>query len=144
MRGVLLDTHTILWMVSDETRIGPLAREILFDSDTPKLMSPASYWELAIKIKIGKLELASDYEEFIQDVIDMYAVTILHVHPHHTSVLTTLELHHGDPFDRLMIAQALVEEIPILSSDKQFDSYPVNRIWKYRDEDIEPNAEEER
>jgi PIN domain nuclease of toxin-antitoxin system len=137
MNGVLLDTHTIIWMVSDEGKLGQYAKELVFQSTVKKFISPASYWELAIKIKLGKLVLQADYDEFVAEAISDYALEILHVQPRHTSVLTKLDLFHSDPFDRLLIAQASIEDIPILSIDRQFDNYPVERIWDYADETTE-------
>jgi PIN domain nuclease of toxin-antitoxin system len=131
MRGVLLDTHTLLWLVGDDAQLGSQAKDILFDSGTQKYLSPASYWELAIKIRIGKLALHAPYDEFIRDAMALHSLEILHVQPQHTSILTTLDLHHGDPFDRLLIAQATTEDIPIISIDGKFDMYSVNRIWNY-------------
>lgn len=142
MAGILLDTHTLIWMVSDETKLGDYARDILFDSGLTKLVSPASYWEVAIKIKIGKLSLGADYDDFFAQAIADYRLEILHVQVHHTSVLTMLDLFHADPFDRLLIAQASVEDIPIVSIDDKFDPYPVLRIWDYPDEEeVDDSAE---
>ncbi|SRR6266496_6557689 len=137
MNAVLLDTHTIIWMVSDEAKLGHHARDLLFDSSIRKFMSPASYWELAIKIKTGKLVLLADYDDFVAEAMADYALEILHVQPRHTSVLTKLDLFHNDPFDRILIAQASVEGIPIISIDREFDSYPVERIWDYTDEHLD-------
>lgn len=142
MTGVLLDTHTLIWMVADENKLGDHARDIL-DSELRKWMSPVNYWEMAIKIKLGKLVLASDYDEFFEDMINMYALDVLHIEPRHTSLLTTLPLYHKDPFDRLLIAQAVVEEMPIISVDTWFDSYQVERIWQYADSEMDAAVEEE-
>jgi len=143
MQGILLDTHTILWMASDETKLGGQARELLLESNTPKLISPANYWEMAIKIRLGKLELESEYDEFINDAIEIHSLDILHIQPEHTSVLTELEMVHRDPFDRLLIAQAIVEKIPIVSVDGKFDSYAVRRIWDFQPEESDEDEERE-
>lgn len=131
MSRILLDTHTLIWMVSDESQLGDWARDMLFESELTKLVSPATYWEMAIKVKTGKLSLTSDYDEFFRRAIEVYDLNVLHVQIHHTSILTSLELYHRDPFDRLLIAQATVEDIPIVSIDTAFDPYPVSRIWSY-------------
>jgi len=131
MNRILLDTHTLIWMVSDEGRLGDHAKDIVFESGFKKLVSPASYWEVAIKMKIGKLSLFAEYDEFFAQALADYDIDVLHVQLHHTSLLTQLELFHGDPFDRLLIAQASVENIPIVSIDSKFDPYPVSWIWTY-------------
>jgi len=92
-------------------------------------VSPATYWEIAIKISIGKYELPEPYDIFIEREITTNDFRILPIEPKHTAVLTTLPFHHRDPFDRLLIAQAMVEAIPILSIDPAFDAYPVTRLW---------------
>lgn len=142
MARILLDTHTIIWMVADETMLGDHARDMLFDSGLTKLVSPASYWEMAIKIKIGKLSLGAEYDEFFAQAIADYDLEVLHVQLHHTSVLTRLDLFHADPFDRLLIAQASVEDIPIVSIDEKFDPYPVLRIWDYADDEEADDSSE--
>jgi PIN domain nuclease of toxin-antitoxin system len=92
-------------------------------------VSPASYWEIAIKISIEKYTLSHPYEEFMQRGIIDNGFVILPIEPKHTAVLTTLPFHHRDPFDRLIIAQAIVEEAAILSNDTMFDVYPITRLW---------------
>jgi PIN domain nuclease of toxin-antitoxin system len=128
-------------MVSDERQLSDYAKDLLFESGATKLLSPASYWEIAIKIKIGKLSLRPGFDEFIGNAIDDYDLEILNILPKHTSVLTSLQMFHGDPFDRLLVAQASIEEIPILSKDKQLDPYPVCRLWRYEEET--PDEQEE-
>ena len=92
-------------------------------------ISPASYWEIAIKIKIGKYTLPEPYETFMERQISTNAFRILPILPKHTGLLTTLPLHHKDPFDRLLVAQALTEGIPIVSVDVALDPYGVTRLW---------------
>lgn len=126
---VLLDTHTFLWFVLGDTRISLPARELIEDVSNEKLISPALYWELAIKISIGKYVLNEPYDSFLKRGIQQNGFLILPIEVQHTSALTTLPFHHRDPFDRLMIAQALVEQIPVISVDAAFDDYPVTRLW---------------
>jgi PIN domain nuclease of toxin-antitoxin system len=99
------------------------------DPDNEKLVSPASYWETAIKISIKKYALSKPYEIFMDEAIDKNGFGYLHIEPKHTAALTTLPFHHKDPFDRLLIAQAIIEGIPIISGDTVLDSYPVKRLW---------------
>ncbi|MCX7422898.1 MAG: type II toxin-antitoxin system VapC family toxin [Planctomycetia bacterium] len=125
----LLDTHTLLWYTLSDPRLSGTAKTLILDSSNEILISPASYWEIAIKICIGKLVLNQPYDDFIDVCLNQYGFVILPVEPKHTAVLTTLPLHHRDPFDWLIIAQAMVEDISVISSDDDFDAYPVRRLW---------------
>lgn len=126
---VLLDTHTFLWFVLNSSQLSQNARQVLEDSNTDVFISPASYWEMAIKVRKGKLELLCSYDEFMKNGIVGNDFEILPVSVSHTSQLTTLPEHHRDPFDRLIIAQAIVESLPLVGNDAAFDDYGVNRIW---------------
>jgi PIN domain nuclease of toxin-antitoxin system len=92
-------------------------------------VSPASYWELAIKISLRKYTLHESFEDFIQHAVLDNGFAILPIEPRHTAALIPLPYHHKDPFDRLIIAQALVEGISIVSADAQFDAYGIKRLW---------------
>jgi len=129
MQTILLDTCALLFAAQDEGKLGDQALSVLRDGTDELLLSPATYWEIAIKIKIGKLELDVEYDVFIDDCIRIFDLRILEVSTLHTSLLTTLELHHGDPFDRLLIVQSIYEGVPILSADRAFDKYPITRLW---------------
>ena len=143
MQTVLLDTCVLLIAAEDDNRLGDQARSVLTDGDADIFISPATYWEIAIKIKIGKLELNVEYDDFIEEAIKIYDLHILRVELKHTSLLTTLELHHRDPFDRLLIAQSICEDMPIVSSDTTFDKYEVTRMWNTpRSEDDDGEEEE--
>lgn len=126
---LLLDTHALLWFVLGDPRLIRSALDQILDPAQVKLVSPASYWEIAIKISLGKYTLNEPYETFVQRGIFGNGFRILPIEPSHTAALTTLPFHHRDPFDRLLVAQALVEQIPILSADAAFDVYGVVRRW---------------
>ncbi len=126
---VLLDTHAFLWFVLNDPRLSPAASTLIRDPANDILISPAIYWEVAIKVGLGKLNLHSTYDDFMQRGIAGNDFTILPIEPKHTSMLTSLPLHHRDPFDRLLVAQALVEAIPVVGSDAAFDAYGVSRLW---------------
>jgi PIN domain nuclease of toxin-antitoxin system len=126
---VLLDTHPLLWFVLDDDRLSALARSAIIDRSNDLLISPASYWEIAIKVRLGKYTLDEDFAGFWErEIVDNHW-TILPITVKHASVVATLPLHHRDPFDRLLIAQAMSEEIPIVSGDRVFDRYDVTRVW---------------
>lgn len=94
-----------------------------------RLVSPASYWEMAIKISLGKYVLSKPYADFMDRAITHNGFAVLPIEPRHTAALIAMPFHHRDPFDRMIIAQAMVENITVVSSDAQFDAYPVKRIW---------------
>jgi PIN domain nuclease of toxin-antitoxin system len=126
---LLLDTHAFLWFVLGDPRLVPTALDQIRDPAQVKLVSPASYWEIAIKISLGKYTLNEPYESFMQRGIFGNNFSVLPIEPKHTAALTTLPFHHRDPFDRLLVAQALVEQVPILSVDAALDAYGITRLW---------------
>ena len=126
---LLLDTHAFLWFVLGDPRLVQTARDRILEPTQTKLVSPASYWEIAIKISLGKYTLNEPYEAFMQRNIFGNGFSILPIEPKHTGVLTTLPFHHRDPFDRLLVAQALVEQVPVLSADAMLDAYGITRLW---------------
>ena len=114
---VLLDTHALLWFLLDDPQLSLAARLLIENPATEVEVSPASYWEIAIKIAKGKYALPEPYEVFMVRELAHNEFRILPVEIRHTALLTTLASHHRDPFDRLLIAQSLVEGIPIVSVD---------------------------
>jgi PIN domain nuclease of toxin-antitoxin system len=125
---ILLDTHTFLWFILDAPQLSPKADQLISDPNNAIAISPVTYWEIAIKISIGKYSLPEPYEIFMDREISINDFTILPIQPKHTAALIDLPFYHKDPFDRLLIAQASVEKIPIISNDQIFDQYPVQRI----------------
>lgn len=126
---VLLDTHSFLWFVLNDPKLSQDARHTIQEPENEVLISPASFWEIAIKVRLGKIDLHGSYDDFVRRGIAGNDFTILPIEPRHTSVLTTLPLHHRDPFDRLLVAQAMIEDVAIVSVDTALDSYSVRRIW---------------
>jgi PIN domain nuclease of toxin-antitoxin system len=125
---VLLDTHAFLWFVNDDPQLS-LAAKTLMESEVDLLLSVASLWEISIKVGIGKLDLPKLFDVFIPEQLELNEIELLPIELKHLTPLTSLPLHHRDPFDRLLISQSLVEELTILSADKIFDRYAVNRSW---------------
>jgi PIN domain nuclease of toxin-antitoxin system len=126
---MVLDTHAFLWFLLDDPKLSTTARDAIADPDNDIAISPATYWEIAIKMSLNKYTLPEPYEEFIERQIVTNQFYILPIVPRHTAVLITLPFHHRDPFDRLIIAQAMVEQMPVLSGDAAFAAYPVTCIW---------------
>lgn len=129
MKRVLLDTHAFLWFVFDDTRLSKTADDLIGDDRIEKFFSVASIWEIAIKQQIGKLELGMDFEKFFSDFIIDREIEIISLEPLHVLAYSRLPLHHRDPFDRLLVAQAQVTKLPIVSSDKSFGLYDVAVSW---------------
>src|SRR5712692_5113047 len=125
---LLLDTHTFLWFIDDNPRLSSNAKSLL-ESDNDLLLSTASLWEIAIKFSLGKLGLPEPFEPFVRYQLSVNAIDVLQIDTAHLSVVATLPFHHRDPFDRLLVAQAMVEELPIVSTDVQFDAYSIERLW---------------
>ena len=126
---ILLDTHAFLWFILDDPRLSVQADNLISDPTNAIAISPASYWEIAIKISIGKYSLPEAYDVFMEREIAINNFSILSIAPKHTAALVGLPFHHKDPFDRLLIAQAMVENIPLISADNLLDRYEIQRIW---------------
>ena len=126
---LLLDAHTFLWFVWDDAQLSHNARALIVAAANQKFISPATYWEIAIKVSIGKLDLGEPYRAFIRREIARNHFDILPISVDHAAAVSVLPLHHRDPFDRMLIAQSMVEEVPIISGDIAFDAYPVTRLW---------------
>ena len=110
-------------------RLSGNARALIEDDAHDKLLSTASLWEMVIKVSLGRLTLAEPFGVLIPQQLSVSGIEILNIGIDHLAVLTTLPFHHRDPFDRLIIAQAIVEQYPIVSVDPAFDAYPVERLW---------------
>jgi PIN domain nuclease of toxin-antitoxin system len=122
---LLADTHAILWWLGDDPSLSPGARAALADPRNEVLVSAASVWEIAIKRSLGRLEAPDTLLEAIADD----GFVFLAVTPRHAWRVATLPPHHGDPFDRLLAAQALVEGIPVVTADRRFGPYGVGVMW---------------
>ncbi|HEX5471295.1 MAG TPA: type II toxin-antitoxin system VapC family toxin [Lacipirellulaceae bacterium] len=114
----LLDSHTLLWYTLGNAQLSTPAKRLIVDTANEILISPATYWEIAIKISIGKLILHQPYADFIDACLNTHGFTILPIDPKHTAQVIDLPFHHKDPIDRLLVAQALVERISIISGDR--------------------------
>jgi PIN domain nuclease of toxin-antitoxin system len=126
---LLLDAHTFLWFVWDEVQLTNDAKALIVNPTNQKLISTATYWEIAIKVSIGKLDLGEPYRAFMHREIARNHFDLLHVSVDHAAAVSVLPFHHRDPFDRMLIAQAMVEQIPIVSGNRAFDAYSITRLW---------------
>lgn len=124
----LLDTHSFLWFVNNDSQLSSLACNAIQTSKTV-YVSMATIWEIGIKYKSGKLILPTDFSDFIPFHIHKNAFEILPINFEHIDTINTLDFFHRDPFDRLLIAQAICEKLTIISKDGKFSEYPVNVYW---------------
>ncbi len=126
---VLIDTHVFLWWVEGDRRLPAKARAALSDPDNECLFSLASVWELAIKAGLGKLRLALPVQRYVVEHVAANGFRLLDIRLPHVGRVEALAKHHRDPFDRLLIAQAMEEKLPVVTSDPLFTKYGVRRIW---------------
>lgn len=124
---LLLDSNAVFWAMLNDPKLSATAANLLGDLGNQCLISPVNHWEMAMKISVGKYQITGDFQAMWHDAMTRFAV--LPIEPRHTAQLINMPFHHKDPFDRMLIAQALSEGIPIISSDKQLDPYGVRRIW---------------
>lgn len=125
----LLDTHTFLWWINDAPQLSRDARQIIGNGENEIFLSAASGWEMVIKAGLGKLILPADVTAFVLEQMFINAITPLSVQLHHALHVYTLPALHRDPFDRMIIAQAQVEGLPILTADPRFSEYQVEVVW---------------
>jgi PIN domain nuclease of toxin-antitoxin system len=126
---VLLDTHAFLWWITDDPKLSSRAREIISNIKNELFFSAASGWEITIKVQIGRLKLPDEPQRFIPGQMRTNAIQSLPILMSHALHVFTLPDHHRDPFDRLLIAQAQLEGLPIMSADPQIAKYKIEVIW---------------
>jgi PIN domain nuclease of toxin-antitoxin system len=129
VNAVLLDTHVVLWWLEGGSKVSRRARALIEDSAVRVFVSAASVWEIAIKYKAGKLHAAASLVNRFATELEENHFTELSVSIRHAIAAGLLETRHKDPFDRVLIAQARLEKLPILSTDTRFDEYEVSRLW---------------
>ena len=126
---ILIDTHALIWYVDQDHLLSQQARDAITDPDNDLLLSSGSIWEIAIKAGLKKLTLSMAYRDWIQRAIDDLGLSLLPITVDYADAQTLLPNHHKDPFDRLIVAQARVERVPLVSADTAFDAYGITRLW---------------
>jgi PIN domain nuclease of toxin-antitoxin system len=126
---ILLDTHAFLWWITDDERLSVPARAATSAGDNEVFVSAASSWEVATKARLGRLAIPEPWHEFVSTHLELNAFQPLAITIRHTFGLTSLPELHRDPFDRILVAQALAEEMKLVSGDRQIQAYPVSTIW---------------
>ncbi len=126
---LLVDTQALIWYVDQHHLLTRPAHAAITDPQNDLAVSAAIVWEIAIKVGIGKLTLSIPYRQWMNKAMTDLRLSLLPITVENADVQASLPQHHGDPFDRLIIAQSVVEQVAIISSDIQFDQYGVRRIW---------------
>ena len=126
---ILLDTHAFLWWITDHTQLSPRAKTMIQTGTNELLLSAASGWELAIKTQLGRLQWPEPPEQFIPKQMIFNNMTPLPITLHHALHVQTLPGLHRDPFDRMLVAQAQVEHLPIVTADPFIAQYQIETIW---------------
>lgn len=126
---ILLDTHTFIWWTDRPQKLSPIADQILNDRTNILFLSVVSMWEMQIKSASGKLPLPQPYREMVVEQVRVNGLLILPVYEAHVYALDQLPAHHNDPFDRLLIGQALDEQLSILTADSLIQKYSISTIW---------------
>jgi len=126
---ILLDTHVLLWWLSGDETVSIPARAAIADADNETFVSAASTWEIAIKYKQGRLPTAASFIGNIEGTVERQGFLPMPITISHSDLAGSLSLHHKDPFDRMLIAQALAGSLTLVSNERLFDRYGVTRLW---------------
>lgn len=127
--NVLLDTHTFIWYIEGNLKLTENAKNAIELSDEKVYLSIISLWEIAIKTNKKQLSLQNQFDDLL-DVLNSLEIEILSITFADTQIYKNLPLHHGDPFDRMLISQAMTNNLVIIGCDRAFDNYPVQMLWK--------------
>ena len=126
---VLIDSHVLIWYVDQDNLLSPASHAAISDPTNDLLLSAGSIWEIGIKVGLGKLVLTQPFKPWMNQAISDLDVTVLPLSVEYVDVQSNLPRHHGDPFDRLIVAQAIIEQVPIISADANLDAYGITRVW---------------
>lgn len=126
---ILLDSHTFLWAATADDRLPPAVADLIEEGGTRVFVSVATTWELTLKVMTGKLRLPAPPAEHFAEHIERFRADLLAIHQRHVAALPELPAIHFDPFDRMLVAQALVEDLDLVTGDERIRRYPVRTIW---------------
>lgn len=129
MSAYLLDTHSLIWLLTRPENLTTLAQDIICYDDNQIFYSMSSIWEIAIKFSIGKLELVPNWQQIFAHELPANAIELLHPNWQATQILQDLPFHHRDPFDRMLIAQAIANHLTLITKDGSIKRYSVKTIW---------------
>lgn len=125
----LLDTHVLLWWLRGDNRLSPRVRHLLTDGRNDLFWSAASSWELAIKVSLGRIRFPGPLHAYLPQTLREQRLTPLTIEHSHTFAVAELPMHHRDPFDRLLVAQAQIEGLPLITADSKLKAYAVELLW---------------
>ena len=126
--NLLLDTHALIWFLEGDSQLSQTAKSEISNPDNTSFISQATLWEMAIKLSLGKLEMNNSYQD-LPKLMWENSIEILTIEFEHFEHIINLPFHHKDPFDRIIIAQLILEKMPLISIDGCFKDYPVDLIW---------------
>ncbi len=126
---VLLDSHVFLWLAMGDDRLPTAVRDLIEDVRTRSVVSVATTWELTLKALAGRLRLPGPPAEHFAEHVEEFGYEVLPIHQRHVDALPELPAIHDDPFDRMLVAQALVEDLELVTGDERLRAYPVRTIW---------------
>ncbi len=124
----LLDTHTLIWFMEGDHQLSKSAKDVIEDTSNEKFVSIVSFWEMAIKISLQKLDLKKPLKQLITEVLET-DIQVLPLSFNDILIVSQLPFHHRDPFDRIIIAQAITENITIIGQDSHFEEYDISIFW---------------
>lgn len=125
----IADTHAFIWFITDSEQLSPKAKTLLESPENERILSAASVWEIAIKTSLGKLSFKKPLEQFLPEQIRLNYFQVLNISADHALRVASLPMLHRDPFDRMIVAQGITENLPILSNDTALDDYGIRRLW---------------
>lgn len=125
----LLDTHTFLWFDAGSARLNPHVRTLIESPEHERFVSIATLWEMAIKASLGRLDLRLSLIEYAEVAVEGNGFRLLAVTPPHLERISAMPFHHRNPFDRMLVAQALADDFTLLSRDETLDAYGIRRLW---------------
>jgi PIN domain nuclease of toxin-antitoxin system len=126
---LLIDSQSLIWYVDQDHLLSSAAHSAMTDPNNDLLLSAATIWEISIKVGLKKLSLSMPYKQWITKAIADLGMTVLPITVEYADVQAGLPRHHRDPFDRLLVAQAQVESMALVSADTGFDPYGIDRLW---------------
>jgi PIN domain nuclease of toxin-antitoxin system len=126
---LLLDSHAFLWAASGDDRLPPSVADLIGDMRNRIVLSVATTWELTLKVERGRLRLPAPPQDYFEDRVEALTLELLPIHQRHVAALAELPQLHADPFDRMLVAQALVEDMDLVTGDRAVHEYPVRTIW---------------